>query len=61
MVFITLSSKPGLTFSKEHQTGACLLDALSRAKVALSLSVAYAILIYLDSYFQCLELVISVS
>ena len=35
---ITLSSKPGLTFSKEHQTGACRFDALSRANVPWSLS-----------------------
>ena len=35
---ITLSSKPELTFLKEHQTGACQFDALSRAKVTLSLS-----------------------
>ena len=35
---ITLSSKPELTFFKAHQPGACWFDALSRAKVALSLS-----------------------
>ena len=37
-VHITLSSKLGMTFSKEHQTGVCRFDALSRAKVALLLS-----------------------
>ena len=36
-MLITLSSKPKLTFSKEHQTGMCRFDALSRAKVTLSL------------------------
>ena len=40
---ITLSSKPILTFSKEHQTGVCRFDALSRAKVALRLSFTYAL------------------
>ena len=35
---ITLSSKPELTFLKEHQIGLCWFDALSRAKVTLSLS-----------------------
>ena len=38
MRVITLSSKPKLTFSKEHQTGTLRFDALSRAKGALSLS-----------------------
>jgi hypothetical protein len=32
-LYITLSSKPGLTFLKEHQTGACRFDALSRANL----------------------------
>ena len=31
----TLSSKPELTFFKEHQIGACQFDALSRAKITL--------------------------
>ena len=31
--FITLSSKPGMTFLEAHQTGACRFAALSRAKV----------------------------
>jgi hypothetical protein len=35
---MTLSTKLGMTFSKEHQTGACQFDALSREKVALPLS-----------------------
>ena len=35
---ITLRNMPGTTFSKEHQTGVCHFDALSRAKVALNLS-----------------------
>jgi hypothetical protein len=35
---ITLSSKRGMTFSKEHQSGTSQFDALSRAKVALILS-----------------------
>ena len=35
---ITLSSKPRITFSKEHQTDVCRFDALSRAKVALLLN-----------------------
>ena len=38
---ITLSSKPRLTFLKEHQTGACRYNALSRAKVALSLNFTF--------------------
>ena len=37
--FITLSSKPELTL-KEHQTGACWFDALSRAKITLSFTKA---------------------
>jgi hypothetical protein len=32
-----------MTFSKEHQSGACWFDALSRAKVALPLSFTLAI------------------
>ena len=35
---VTLNSKPELTFSKEHQIGACQFDVLSRAKVTLGLS-----------------------
>jgi hypothetical protein len=58
---ITLSSKPELAFSKEHQTGACRFDALLRAKGALSLSFTWLFLIYLGSYFQCLELIMLVS
>ena len=40
---ITLCSKLVLTFSKEYQTGVCWFDALSKAKVALSLNFTSAI------------------
>ena len=38
---ITLSSKPIMTFLKEHRTGGCWFDTLSRAKVTLLLSFTY--------------------
>ena len=41
---ITLSSKPRAAISLELQIGPCQFDALSRAKVALSLSFTQAIL-----------------
>jgi hypothetical protein len=40
VLVITLSNKPRMTFSKEHQTGAHWFDALLRAKVALPLSLS---------------------
>ena len=50
-----------MTFSKEHQTNACQFDVFSRAKGALSLSIIWAILMYLGSHFQCLEFIMLVS
>ena len=50
-----------MTFSKEHQIGACWFDAFSIAKVALLLSFMQVIFNYLGSYFQCLELIMLVS
>jgi len=40
---ISLSNKPIMTFSKEHQTAVCRFDALSRAKVTLPLGSTLAI------------------
>ena len=55
------SNKPGMTFSKEHQTGPHRFNALTRAKEALPLSFSSFFLIYLGSYLHYQELSMSVS
>ena len=58
---ITLCSKSGMTFSKEHQTDACRFDVLSRSKGSVTFEFYLGYFIYLGGYFQCLELIMLVS
>jgi hypothetical protein len=53
---ITLSNKPELTFSKEHQTGACWFDVLSIPKGPLCLSFTWAIFDLIEWLFLMLRI-----